>query len=379
MVLLSLLLIKVTGITFFPKAEKNQFLVRLTVPDQSDIHYTEEAAAKVEQILDTIDIVSHYATNIGYGNPQIYYNLPVKQAQKNFAEILVLLDDYNVKEFDALVAGLRDTFSRITGARVEIKELEQGSPIEAPFVIKMTGENTGTLMLISQQLEEELRKIQGLVNIDNQINRKSTDLRIVINKDKAAMLGVPVSDIDRTVRAFIAGLPVSVFHAGDGEVYDIVIRAEQGASVAVEDLQTLYVKSQSGRFIPLPQLADISFEPSGGIITHYNLSRSATITADLQKGYFIDDIIENITPWLESYPWPSGYGYHFGGELESRQESFGGMFRALIMASFLIFALLVLQFRSLVQPLIIFSAVPLAVTGGIVALSVTGYPFSFTA
>jgi len=90
-------------------------------------------------------------------------------------------------------------------------------------------------------------------------------------------------------------------------------------------------------------------------------------------------VIAGIMPWLDAYPWPDGYGYFFAGEVESRQESFGGMFKALIIASMLIFAVLVLQFRSVLQPLIIFSSVPLAITGAVIALFVTGNSFSFTA
>ncbi|MBN2480548.1 MAG: efflux RND transporter permease subunit, partial [Bacteroidales bacterium] len=376
---LSLGLIAVIGISFFPKAEKNQFLIRIAVPEQSDIHRTDAAARTVEQILDTIPLVKRYATNVGHGNPRIYYNIVPAQEQRNFAEIYVELEYFKVKEFDDLIARLRRKFSSFTFARVEIKELEQGSPIEAPVVVKITGENTGTLINIAGKVEEELRKVPGVINIDNQIKKISTDLKIVINKDKAGMLGVPVSDIDRTVRAYIAGLPVSEFHGSEGEEYDIVLRMQKGDSIAVEDLSNLYVKSLQNRFIPLTQLAEIIFEPSSGILMHYNLMRCATITADIQKGHFLDDVIGGIDPWLQAYPWPDGYEYFFAGELESRQESFGGMTRALIIAALLIFAVLVLQFRSVRQPLIIFSSVPLAITGAAVALFITGNSFSFTA
>ncbi|MBN1158266.1 MAG: efflux RND transporter permease subunit [Bacteroidales bacterium] len=376
---LSLGLIAVIGVSFFPKAEKNQFLIRITVPEQSDIRRTDAAARTVEQILDTIPLVKRYATNVGHGNPRIYYNLVPVQEQKNFAEIYVELEYFKAKEFDGLITRLRDKFSTFTFARVEIKELEQGSPIEAPVVIKITGENTAALIDIARQAEEELRKVPGIINTDNQIEKISTDLKLVINKDKAGMLGVPLSDIDRTVRACVAGLPVSEFHGPEGQNYDIVLRMQKGDSIAVENLSGLYVKSLENRFIPLSQLAEISFEPSSGIIMHYNLMRCATITADIRKGYFLDDVIGGITPWLKTYPWPAGYGYFFAGEIESRQESFGGMTRALIIAALLIFAILVLQFRSVKQPLIIFSSIPLAITGAAVALFITGNSFSFTA
>jgi multidrug efflux pump subunit AcrB len=369
----------VIGITFFPKAEKNQFLIRITVPEQSDLSNTDEAARFVEQVLDTISLVKRYATNVGHGNPRIYYNLSSKQTQKNFAEIYVELKYYKSREFDALISQLREHFSSVSFARIEIKELEQGSPVEAPVSIKITGESMTVLSRIAGQTATELAKVPGILNIDNQVSKRSTDIRIVINKGKAGMLGVPVSEIDRSVRAYIAGLPVSEFHGPEGQEYDIVLRMEKGDSIAVEDLAGLYVKSLNDAFIPLSQLAVISFEPSSGILMHYDMMRCATITADIQKGYFLDDVLSGITPWLDAYPWPDGYDYFYAGEVESRHDSFGGMFKALVVAALLIFAVLVLQFRSILQPLIIFSSVPLAITGAAIALFITGNAFSFTA
>ncbi len=377
--LASLALAMTIGVSFFPKAQKNQFLIRITTPEQSDIQATDKAARIVERMLDTIPLVKRYATNVGHGNPRIYYNLVPKLFQSNFAEIYVELSAYRVREFDALIGNLRHSFSRITSARIEIKELEQGAPIEAPVAVKITGDDLGTLQTIAGQIENEFHQVGGLVNIDNQTSRISTDLKVSINRDKAAMFGVAVSDIDRSIRAYVAGTPVSEYHDEEGKVYDIVLRIRQGDTLSVGDLAEIYVRSQQNRYIPLSQLAAISFEPSRGIISHFDLRRCATVTADIQKGYYLDGVIGELTPWLEAYPWPDGYGYRFTGELESRQESFGGMFRALMVAAMLILALLVLQFRSLKQSLIIFSAVPMAVTGALIALFLTGNPFSFTA
>jgi len=107
------------------------------------------------------------------------------------------------------------------------------------------------------------------------------------------------------------------------------------------------------------------------------MQRSILITADLEKGYSLDDVMKPVTEQLNSLNFPFGYGYKIAGELENRNESFGGMSEAGIIALIAIFAVLVLQFRSFRQPLIIFVAIPLAVTGSLWALFLTGYSFSF--
>jgi multidrug efflux pump subunit AcrB len=336
-------------------------------------------ARQVESLLDTLAGVKHYATNIGHGNPRIYYNIFPKSFERNFAEIYVELDRYEVESFDRMVEDLRQRFQNFPGARIYIKEFEQGSPIEAPLTIKITGSNLDDLREISDHFESFLREEPGLINIDNQLDRSATDFFIHINREKASMLGVPIYEIDRTVRTAITGFPVSSYRDEEGQEYSIVLRIPFEDHVKLEDLEGVYISSLAGRMIPLRQLARIELKQAPGIITHFDMERNGTLTADVQKGHILDEIIEHLDVKFKAYHLPKGYKYIFTGELESRQESFGGMFRASIFALIAIFAVLVLQFRSISQPFIIFSAFPLAIIGSVIALFISGYTFSFTA
>ena len=144
-------------------------------------------------------------------------------------------------------------------------------------------------------------------------------------------------------------------------------------------MDKIYVASVTGAQIPLKQVATIQFTASPLLINHYNLERNVTITADVESNYSVDRVTKEIIAQLESYNWPTGYRFSIGGELESREESFGGMAKAVVVAIIGIFAVLVLQFRSYTQPLIVFSAIPLAIIGSVIALLITGNSFSFTA
>ncbi len=367
------------GVSFFPKAEKPQFLVRVHAPENASIDRADSIARYVESVLDTLPGLRHYATNVGHGNPRIYYNTFPKQYERNFAEIYVELEEYEVRRFDTVIARLRKIFREYPGARINIKEFEQGAPIEAPLTVKITGTDLDRLKRIADDLEVFVRRQPGVVNIGNELGRNSTDLFFRINRDKAGMYGVPVVNIDRTIRTAINGMRVSGYRDSEGEEYDIVMRLPFYEQIRVEDFDRIHVSSMSGRQIPLKQLAAVEMKSAPGVIAHYNLDRAATITGDLEKGVVLDDVIESLGARFDAYPWPEGYEYKYTGELESREESFGGMTRAGIIAVLAILAVLVLQFRSFVQPLIIFSALPLAVIGSTLALFITGYTFSFTA
>lgn len=385
-ILVSLLLVigsaalfRLVGVSFFPKAEKPMFMIRIHTPEGTNIHKADAVTKQVEVMLDTIPLVKHYASNVGHGNPRIYYNIFPKRFEKNFAEIFVELKRYEVEEFDELIASLRKNFSNFPGARIYVKEFEQGSPIEAPLTIKITGANMEILKEISGDFESILMLEAGLVNIENSLDRSSTDFFVHINRDKAGMLGVPIFEIDRTVRTAITGAAVSSFRDEEGNEYNIVLRLPQGEKKSLADFDRIYVSSLSGRSVPLKQLARLELKNAPGIITHFDMERNGTITADVTKGYSLDDIVARLDANFKDYPLPEDYHYIFTGELESRDESFGGMLRASIIALIAIFAVLVLQFKSFTQPFIIFSAFPLAMIGSVLALFITGYSFSFTA
>lgn len=375
----SVSLFPLIGISFFPKAEKPQFLVNVNLPEGTSINKTNETTKFVEMILKEQKHVKTVAANIGHGNPRIYYNQFQKNEKSNLAQILVELDTRDLEIFDGVISDLRNKFTRYPGAKIEVVEFEQGPPVDAPIAIRIIGEDLDELKRISRDIEQFYREVPGVINIDNPLATTKTDLRVKINREKAGMYGVPVSEIDKTVRAAMTGLSVSKFRDNEGKEYDIVVRLPVNGIPEITDFNRIWIPSQTGKQVPLNQVASIQFESSPLVINHFNLERNVTITAGVESGVEVNSATLQIIDKLKEYDFPRGYRYYVGGELESRQQSFGGMLQAVIIAMVGIFAVLVLQFKSYSQPMIVFSAIPLALTGSFIALLATGYTFSFTA
>ncbi len=367
------------GISFFPKAETPQFMIRVEMPEGSGLERTDRAVKWVEAILDTMPDIKLYASNIGKGNPRIYYNHFPRQYARNFAEIYAELYEYDTREFPRMVDRLRNLFGRYPGAEITLHEFEQGVPMLAPVVVYITGEQVNVLRSISREVEDMVASKTGAVNVENQLDKSQTDLRFVINREKAGILGVPVHEIDRAIRMAVNGIEVSRFRDKDGKEYEIVMRLPEGEMVQVGDIEKVFVTSLNGNQIPVRQLAAVEFVTEPSLISRFNMLRNATVIADVQSGYNLDDIMVPLLEELDNYSFPEGYGYYVAGELESRDETFGGMGRAVLITVITIFGVLVFQFRSFSQPLIIFSAIPLAVIGSVWMLLLTGYTFSFTA
>ena len=376
----TLSLFPLVGVSFFPKAEKPQFLIKINLPKGTNIDRTNEVAFYVESILDTIPDVKFYATNVGHGNPRIYYNEMSKNYDPSFAEVFVQLKEFNREYFDEILASLRSDFNNYPGAKINIKEFEQGVPVSAPIEIFITGTEMDMLKQISDDIETNIEEQKGVINVNNQMSKVRTDIHFKIDKDKASIYGVPVVNIDKAIRIAMAGYTVSKYRNKEGKEYNIVLRLPaKNNNATLGDFDKIYVKSMTGKMVPVTNLGKVEFIKAPSIINRYNLERTGIITADIQKGFTIDAIMEPVLEKLKTYPFPKGYGYHIGGELENRNETFGGMGAALVIAVVSIFAILVLQFRSFRQPLIIFLSFPLGVIGVILALLLSGNSFSFTA
>jgi len=377
--LVSIGLFGLIGVSFFPKAEKPQFVININTPQGSSINKTDAVVRYVERALLKRDEVSHIAANVGHGNPQVYYNIQPKRFEQTHGQVFVTLNKYEREEMETVVQELRAEFDRFPGAKIEIKQFIQGPPVEAPIAIKVIGNNLDVLKVVSREVESIIASKSGTINVDNPLRVAKTDFKVNINKFKASLLGVDIRDIDLAVKTNITGMAVGSYQNEEGDDHTMVLRLPQGEEASFSDFQHVHLASKRGAQIPLDQVADIEFKSSLKEISHYNLDRQNTITADVLNLGEAAAITQSIIQELDQYDFPAGFGYSVGGQLESQEESFGDMGKVLIISLIGIFAVLVLQFKSFTQPLIIYSAIPLAVTGAFVALFITGHSFSFMA
>ncbi len=197
----SLQLFPVIGFSLFPASEKPQFLVEITTPLQSNLNYTDSITRQVEHELSTHPQIKYFATNVGKGNPRIYYNIIPENERTDFTQIFVQLDDdISTKEKLSLIEQLRQQWTPFPGARVEVKNFEQGPPINAPLEVRLFGDNLDTLRSLASRVENMFQQTKGTIYITNPVEHLKSDIKVAINKEKAQMLGIPTLTIDRTVR-----------------------------------------------------------------------------------------------------------------------------------------------------------------------------------
>lgn len=366
------------GVSFFPKADKPLLLIDVFTPDGSSMETTEKAVDFVEDLLDTMAIVKDYTSNVGNGSPQVYYNRIPIQFQKRHGQLLVNLTEWNPVKFYQTIGRLRFAFSNYAGAKITIEELKNAVPVDAPIQIRVLGNDLDNIKLMAAEVENILRNTPTVININNPIKRQQTQINVKLDKAKAGLLNVTELDFDRTVRASLNGVIIDKVKT-DNEEYNLVVRMPFDKQPSITDFGKIYVTSRNGGQIPLNHLAQISFSEGLPGFGHYNLDRTVSVQGSLENLDNTLPVTLEIKEKLDQLKWVEGIRYELGGEYAEQQKTFGNLGIILLLAQVAIFAVLVLQFKSITQPLIVFSAIPLAITGSFLALYLTGWKFSFFA
>ena len=377
----SLMLVPKIGFSLFPVSEKPMFNVDIHTPPGTSLKETNRVARLVEQdLLQQAQVVS-VSTNVGKGNPRVYYNIFQKDFTPHYAELFVQTDpEMTVPEIISLTDSLRSRYERIPGAKVEVKQFQQGPPVPAPVEIRIMGNNLDTLAKYGQVLEEIIKRTPGTLYINNELRLPKTDLNVIIDKEKAGTMGILPAEVARTVRLSIDGLPNQTLRDEDGDEYTIKMTVQDfDPDHALEIFKKMYVTSLSGAMIPLSQIAIIEPGESPNVIRHYNKERYTSVTSFVQTGYNTIALFDEIEKQLVNIHLPSGYKFVSAGEKETRQESFGGMGTIVLVTLFFLFAILVLEFRTFKSTLIVLSVVPLGIVGALVILYLGGETLSFVA
>ncbi len=379
LVLGSLVLIPRIGFSLFPVAGIPQFAIRIYGNEGNSVLMTDSLVRRIESILAREPEIKCWFANIGRGNPQVYYNeLPEEQSAR-FGELFVTLKAYNPHRTGVLFARLRREFAVIPGARIVLKEFENGPPIEAPIAVRVFGNDLNQLVTWSRKVEAVLKELPGTTAVDNPLRTPRTDLRLRFDSGKAALLGIGEGSVNRATRLAFAGLNATTFREANGDNHNVTVSLPRGDRATLTNWNRLYVPSNSGNWVPMSEVAELEWESSPPLIQRFNRERSITVTSMVQPGFNTDKLTQQVAAKLEKLSFPKGYRFEFGGEVESRKESFGGLGGAVLIATFGILGILVLQFGSFRGTLIVASVIPLGMVGGLVGLWLSGYSLSFTA
>ncbi|MEL7356706.1 MAG: efflux RND transporter permease subunit [Cyanobacteria bacterium J06560_6] len=398
--------------SLFAVADDNKLSLNVELPPTATLETSQKVADRIG------DVVRNYSDSNG---EKVFESVVKLVGQRSNLVASSEIKPRNADYFMGISAVFvdrnqrdKDSFEYAYDLKVELENniirdypgavLNTGFPISGggadPIQIEVFGDNLDTLREISSQVQQALREIPGTMNVRDDLGNLRRDFKLVPKREALDFYGISQDDLGLQGRYLMTDNDVGDFPIGSGEE-DLQIRLSTrwpsrqgsiGGPSRLDEFTTMRFITQSGEALPSGALLE---QVPGAVplsITHRNTQRSVTILAKVIPGkdFYDAEILDELTPKLaamqyepndEGNPnrWPQGYFYRFGGDADTSSETFSSAGQMLVVAIFLVFAVLVLQFGSYTQPVIIILTIPFALIGTLFGFFALGLSFSFPA
>ncbi len=331
-------------------------------PDGATLDYTEKYARQIENIYSQTQNIERYF--VVAGNPTVNQGIS-----------FVGLTDWKerTRSSSDIAKELFPRFQGIPGVLafpITPPSLGQ-SPRERPinFVI-VTSASYEELQKVTSQFLGELAKNPGLTNVDTDLKLNKPELSVVVKREKAADLGVPVETIGRTLETLLGGREVTRFKR-DGEQYDVIVQVAEVDRSSPQDIRDIYARGRDGSMVSLSSLVGVSETIAPRELNHFAQRRAVTITANLSPGYTMGEALSYMDG-VANQVLKAGYAVDYNGQSREFRQSSSSLALTFGLALAFIYLVLAAQFESFRDPFIIMLSVPLSMAGALLALWLTG-------
>ncbi len=362
------------GTEFFPETEPKRAYVYIKAPEGTNLDASDRLVSGIEKIVSKYRDIRFVISNIGAvgGDPfsQGGTGTHISRVALDFKDF----HDRSRPSSEIVKEIRRKILGTIKGAEVQVEKEEEGPPTGPPVNIEISGKDILALGALAAKAREKIEDIPGLVDLKDNFVKGKPEIRVQVDKEKAALMGLDTYTIAYTVKAAINGVKVGVFREGKDE-YDIIARLPDRDRHSVESLRRITVSGPNGVPIPLTSLAEVSLASGVGAIMRLDQKRVVTVSGNV-SGRLANDVIRDIGSRLKNdFEWPRGYSYSFTGEQEEQDKAQAFLSKAFVATLFIIFIILITQFNSFVTPFIILTSVLLSLIGVFFGLLVTGTAF----
>ncbi|MDA3852023.1 MAG: efflux RND transporter permease subunit [Spirochaetaceae bacterium] len=347
-------------VLFFPNLDPRQARINIEAPQGTPLRQTNEILREAEVMIPGIPMsLDSYAATAGQGGGDTASNL---------GSIDINFLSYADRDIPGSVAiqRMQEVIRDIRGAVVTIEESNDGPPTGNDVSFEVRGEDYIEMGDITGEIMEILLKYEDNFKIiDNDFQSSQPEFGIRIDRQAAAYYGLRTAQIANTIRTAVTGSTIGAFRY-EGDEHDIVVRYQMDARNSIQTLRNLVMVTYSGQRVPLSSVAQIEPQSTVSVITHRNTHRAVNAWANFHpdvdnRKEIIDDINSQIDSLKENLP--AGYEIGAGAGFDMRSDSTIFLIQAFLVAVFLIFIVLVAQFNSLADPLIIMYAVFLSIGG----------------
>ncbi|WP_165678145.1 efflux RND transporter permease subunit [Metapseudomonas otitidis] len=364
---------------FFPASGRLELMVDLKLGEGASLLNTEAEAARLEALLKDHPGIDNYVAYVGTGSPRFYLPLDQQLPAASFAQFVVLAKTIEDREAvrSWLIQVLNDEFPAV---RTRVSRLENGPPVGYPVQFRVSGEHIDEVRALARKVADKVRENPHVVNVHLDWEEPSKVVRLNIDQDRARALGVSTADLSRFLQSSLSGSTVSQYRE-DNELIDILLRGTPREREELALLPSLAVPTDSGRSVPLSQVATLEYGFEEGIIWHRNRLPTVTVRADIYDKSLPASLVTQIQPTLEPIraELPSGYLLEVGGTVEDSARGQKSVNAGVPLFIVVVLTLLMLQLKSFSRSAMVFLTAPLGLIGVTLFLLVFRQPFGFVA
>ena len=354
---------------YTPKEDRGVFYLMVTGPEGASYEYIAAYMTEIEQrMMPLVD--SGEIKRLLVRAPRAFGNFEIF----NTGITINVLDDWsNRRSAWAIMADVRQRLADLPGVRVfPVMRQGFGSRVQKPVQYVLGG---GTYAELAQWRDTLVEKIEadnpGLVGLDWDYKETKPQLRVIIDYDRAAELGVTINTIGRTLETMLGSRRVTTY-IDDGEEYDVILEGERSNQRTPSSLTNIHVRSAStGRLVPLSNLVTLEEFADSKRLNRYNRVRSITLTANLADGVSLGDVLGKLNSMVREHL-PSKAIIDYKGQSRDYQYSGASIVFTFALGVVVVFLVLAAQFESWVHPFVIMLTVPLAMGGALLGLFLTG-------
>ena len=372
----SLFIFQFLGKELMPKTDQGEFIVRLEMPVGTRVEETNRIAQKMENKITGLPYVQSASTIVGSTRGESAKDIIKRMGSHQGQFIVNLKERRKIKTAEA-VKMLQDHFksTEYYPAKIDVT-LQQGVITGAfgagakPIIVEIKGDKLSVMEDLANQINDGLAGIKGIIGIEDDIPKPSPEVRINVDKDKAAMFNLSVVDMARAAQMILRGYIPSRFKEKGHEI-DIRVRLREEDRDTYGELYRIRVGSSAAGLVPLGTVAKFEKGVGPSEIKRVGQERTIIVGANV-IGRKLSDVIVDVEKMMVKIKPESGYMVKLAGESEEMKKSFQSLQFALILSIVMVYMIMAAQFESITQPLIILFTVPLSLIGVLLAWLVTG-------
>ncbi|WP_378953066.1 efflux RND transporter permease subunit [Pelosinus sp. sgz500959] len=362
---------------FFPTSTRSELIVQLKLQEGASLKNTEMLANQFAQKLNDDSLIAYYTYHVGEGAPRFVLTFDPTFNKTNFAEFIIVANDTDARsKLHTKLAKLLD--EEFSSVQVHTKVISNGTSADYPVMLRIEGYDHDKVREIAKQVKSVIEAHPATNNVSMNWNEKNKIMHLSIDQDKARNLGITSQSLASTLQTQLSGTSITEFRESDKTV-PLIFRFDAQSRNNPAHIKNLSIHMENGNYIPLDQIAKISFEAEEGLIYRRDLKPAITLRAETKSDVTGDDVTRQIYENLYGLraSLPPGYSIKYDGATEESIKASKLLFAPIPAMIITIMILLMLQLQNIAKMALTLLTAPLGIIGVAMGLFLTGKPMGF--